>query len=258
MKKFKYFKISKTKKLRYIDNYYKKKLYIIFLPGFMSDIDGKKPQTFKKYAVKNKLGFLAIEYSGHGKSSGKFTKGNISEWTNDAKKSIEKIVKKNNFILIGSSMGAWIALNQFKYFKKQIKGFVGIGSAPEFLERLMWKQFNKKIKEEIKEKGISIIKHGQSKFKQKQHEYPVTYQLIKDGRKNKILSKKINTKIYVTVVHGKNDELVPASFSRKVLSIFTGAKKKLIIIKKGDHSLSDKNSLKKIIKELNNIVINVV
>ena len=258
MKKFKYLKISKTKKLRYIDNYYKKKLYIIFLPGFMSDIDGKKPQAFKKYAVKNKLGFLAIEYSGHGKSSGKFTKGNISEWTNDAKKLIEKIVKKNNFILIGSSMGAWIALNQFKYFKKQIKGFVGIGSAPEFLERLMWKQFTKKIKKEIKEKGISIIKHGQSKFKQKQHEYPVTYQLIKDGRKNKILSKKITTKIYVTMVHGKNDELVPTSFSRKVLSIFTRAKKKLVIIKKGDHSLSNKSPLKKIIKELNSIVINVV
>ena len=258
MKKFKYLKISKTKKLRYIDNYYKKKLYIIFLPGFMSDIDGKKPQAFKKYAVKNKLGFLTIEYSGHGKSTGKFTKGNISEWSNDTKNSIKKIVKKNKFILIGSSMGAWIALNQFKYFKNQIKGFVGIGSAPEFLDRLMWKQFTKKVKKEIKQKGISIIKHGQSKFKQKQHEYPVTYQLIKDGRKNKILSKKINTKIYVTVVHGKNDELVPASFSRKVLSIFTGAKKKLIIIKKGDHSLSDKNPLKKIIKELNIIVENVI
>ena len=258
MKKFKYLKISKTKKLRYIHNYYKKKLYIIFLPGFMSDIDGKKPQVFKKYAVKNKLGFLAIEYSGHGKSSGQFTKGNISEWTVDAKKSIEKIVKKNNFILIGSSMGAWIALNQFKYFKKQIKGFVGIGSAPEFLERLMWKQFTKKIRKEIKEKGISIIKNGQSEFKQKQHEYPVTYQLIKDGRKNKILSKKITTKIYVTMVHGKNDQLVPPSFSSKVLSIFTGAKKKLVIIKKGDHSLSDKIPLKKIIKELDNIVVNVV
>jgi len=258
MKKFKYLKISKTKKLRYIDNYYKKKLYIIFLPGFMSDIDGKKPQAFKKYAVKNKLGFLAIEYSGHGKSSGKFTKGNISEWSIDAKESIKKIVKKNNFILIGSSMGAWIALNQFKYFNNQIKGFVGIGSAPEFLERLMWRKFNKEIKSEIKEKGISIIKHGQSKFKQKQHEYPVTYQLIKDGRKNKILSKKITTKIYVTMVHGKNDELVPTSFSRKVLSIFTGAKKKLVIIKKGDHSLSNKSPLKKIIKELNSIVINVV
>ena len=258
MKKFKYLKISKTKKLRYIDNYYKEKLYIIFLPGFMSDIDGKKPQAFKKYAVKNKLGFLTIEYSGHGKSSGKFTKGNISEWSNDTKNSIKKIVKKNKFILIGSSMGAWIALNQFKYFKNQIKGFVGIGSAPEFLERLMWKKFTKKIKKEIKQKGISIIKHGDSKFKQKQREYPITYQLIQDGRKNKVLSKKINTKIYVTVVHGENDEVVPASFSRKVLSIFTSAKKKLIIIKKGDHSLSDKTPLIKIIKELNIIVENVI
>jgi len=149
MKKFKYIKISSTKKLRYIDNYFKKELYIIFLPGFMSDIDGKKPQAFKKYAVKNKLGFLAIEYSGHGKSSGKFTKGNITKWSNDAKNLIKKIVKKNKFILVGSSMGAWISLNQFKYFENQIVGFVGIGSAPEFLERLMWKKFPKKNKNEI-------------------------------------------------------------------------------------------------------------
>ena len=258
MKKFKYLKISNTKKLRYMDNYFKKKLYIIFLPGFQSDIDGKKPQAFRKYAVKNKLGFLAIEYSGHGKSSGKFTKGNISEWTNDTKNSIKKIVKKNNFILIGSSMGAWISLNQFKYFKNQILGFVGIGSAPEFLDRLMWKQFTKKIKKEIKQKGISIIKHGQSKFKKKQNEYPVTYQLIKDGRKNKVLTKKINTKIYVTMIHGENDDLVPILFSKKVLSIFTDAKKKLVVIKKGDHSLSDKTPLKSIIKELNSIVEDVV
>ncbi len=250
MKNFKYVKISKTKKLRYIDNYYKKKLYIIFLPGFMSDIEGVKPRTFKKYAIKNKLGFLAIEYSGHGKSSGVFTKGNISEWSNDAKKSIKKIVKKNNFILIGSSMGAWISLNQFNYFKKQIKGFVGIGSAPEFLEKLMWKKFPKKVKQEIKEKGVSIIKHGDSKFKQKQYEYPVTYQLIKDGRKNKVLSKKINLKINVTMFHGQKDEVVPVSFSKKVLSVFTKAKKRMVIIKNGDHSLSQKINLKKILREL--------
>jgi len=258
MKKFKYLKISNTKKLRYMDNYFKKKLYIIFLPGFQSDIDGKKPQAFRKYAVKNKLGFLAIEYSGHGKSSGKFTKGNISEWTNDTKNSIKKIVKKNNFILIGSSMGAWISLNQFKYFKNQILGFVGIGSAPEFLDRLMWKQFTKKIKKEIKQKGVSIIKRTESKFTQKQYEYPVTYQLIKDGRKNKVLSKKINSKIYVTMIHGKDDELVPVLFSRKVLSLFSHAKKKLVVIKNGDHSLSDKNPLKRIIKELNKIVMNII
>ena len=66
-----------------------------------------------------------MEYSGHGKSSGSFTTGNITIWTNDAKQTIKKIIKKNKFILIGSSMGAWISLNLFKYFKKQIKGLLG-------------------------------------------------------------------------------------------------------------------------------------
>ena len=258
MKKFKYLKISNSKKLRYIDNYFKKKLYIIFLPGFMSDIDGKKPQAFKKYAVKKKLGFLAIEYSGHGKSSGEFTKGNITEWSNDAKNSIKKIVKKNKFILIGSSMGAWISLNQFKYFKKQILGFVGIGSAPEFLERLMWKKFTKKMKKEIKTKGMITIRHGRSSSKNKLNEYPITFQLIKDGRKNKIISKKIRSKIKLTMVHGSKDDVVPVSFSRKVLSIFPNARKKLVIIKNGDHSLSNKAPLKKIIKELDIIVKNII
>jgi pimeloyl-ACP methyl ester carboxylesterase len=251
MKKFKYLKISNTKKLRFIDNYYKNKLYIVFLPGFMSDIDGKKPQAFKQYAVKNKLGFLAIEYSGHGKSSGKFTKGNITIWSNDAKNSIKRIVKKNKFILIGSSMGAWISLNQFKYFENQILGFVGIGSAPEFLERLMWKKFPKKNKNEIITKGLSVIKNGK-------YEYPITAQLIKDGRKNKILSKKLRSKIKVTMVHGVKDEVVPVSFSRKVLTVFPNAKKKLVEIKNGDHSLSNKIHLNRIIKELNSIVKNIV
>ena len=251
MKKFKYQKISKTKKLRYIDNYYKKNLYIVFLPGFMSDVEGQKPQSLKRYAIKKKLGFLALEYFGHGKSSGEFTKGNISIWSKNTKLLIKKIIRKNDFIIIGSSMGAWIALNQFKYFKKQIKGFLGIGSAPEFLTRLMWNKFPKKIKKEVIKKGITNIESGQYK-------YPITYQLIKDGRKNRVLSKKINSRIQITMIHGQKDEVVPVSFSRKVLAIFTKAKKKLMVIKNGDHSLSDKKSLNKIIKELNRIVIDIV
>ena len=247
MKKFKFLKISNTKKLRYIDNYFKKNLYIIFLHGFMSDIEGKKPQTFKRYALKNKLGYLAVECSGHGKSTGKFTNGNISIWTNDVKKSIKKIIKKNNFIMIGSSMGSWIGLNQFKYFKNQIKGFIGIGSAPEFLTKLMWNKFPKKTKREIIQKGISIIKHGQ-------YEYPITHQLIKSEKKNRVLSKKILSKINVTMFHGKKDEVVPVSFSRKVLKIFKKAKKKIIVFKNGDHSLSEKKYLKAITKELDRLI----
>jgi len=250
MKKFKYFKISKYSKLRYLDNYYKQKPYIIFLPGFMSDIEGKKPQSFRQFAIKRKFGFLALEYSGHGKSTGEFTRGNISIWTKNVKFLIKNIVKKNDFIIIGSSMGAWIALNQFKYFNKQIKAFIGIGSAPEFLTRLMWNKFPRKTKKEIKKKGIVIIEKGQYK-------YPITLQLIKDGRKNKVFTKKILQKIYVYMFHGKKDEVVPISFSKKVLTIFKKAKKKLFVIKKGDHSLSDAKSLNLIKSQLSKIIKNI-
>ena len=251
MNKFKYLKISNTKKIRYLTNYYQKNLYIIFLHGFMSNIEGEKPKAIFKYARKNKLGFLALEYSGHGKSSGKFTNGNISMWSKDVEISIKKIVKKNNFILVGSSMGAWLSLNQFKNFKKQIKGFLGIGSAPEFFENLMWKKFTKKVKYETIKKGIYNLKHNS-------YEYPISLQLIKDGRKNKILHKKINSKIPVTMIHGSKDTAVPQNYSKKVLKIFNKAKKKLVIVKNGDHSLSSKKGLKKINLELNKIISNII
>ncbi len=251
MNKFKYLKISNTKKIRYLSQNYNNNLYIIFLHGFMSDLEGDKPKTFLKYCKKQKLGFLGLEYSGHGKSSGKFIHGNISKWSKEIQITIKKIVKKNNFILVGSSMGSWLSLNQFKYFKKQIKGFLGIGSAPEFLERLMWKKFTKKMKKETIKKKIYNLKHGD-------YEYPISYQLIKDGRKNKVLNKKINSKIQVTMIHGRKDEVVPVVYSRKVLGLFSKAKKKLIILNNGDHSLSSKKNLKKIITELDKIVSNII
>ena len=251
MNKFKYLKISNNKKIRYLNKDYQEKLYIVFLHGFMSNIEGDKPKAILKYAKKNKLSFLALEYSGHGKSAGKFTKGNISKWSKDVEITIKKVVKKNRFILVGSSMGAWLSLNQFKYFKDQIKGFLGIGSAPEFLQNLMWNKFTKKMKIEIIKNGIYNLKHGD-------YEYPITYQLIKDGRKNKILHKKIESQINVTMIHGDKDEVVPQIYSKKVLKIFDKAKKKLVIIKNGDHSLSSKRNLKRITAELHKIVSNII
>ena len=144
MNNFNYLKLTKSKRIRYLKLNQKNSTYLVFLHGFMSDLEGKKPKAFLNFAKKNRLGFLALEYSGHGKSSGNFTNGNISKWTKETKLLIRKIVKKNRIIFIGSSMGAWISLNQFKFFKKQIVGFLGIGSAPEFLEKLMWNKFSKK------------------------------------------------------------------------------------------------------------------
>jgi pimeloyl-ACP methyl ester carboxylesterase len=251
MNKFKYIRVLNNKQIRYISKDYKDNLYIVFLHGFMSNIEGEKPQAILKFAKKNKLGFLALEYSGHGKSSGKFTSGNITQWSKEVKTVIKKIVKRNKFILVGSSMGAWISLNQFKCFKDQIKGFLGIGSAPEFLQNLMWKKFTKKMKNETIKKGVYNLKHGN-------YEYPITYQLIKDSRKNKILNKKIKSKISVTMIHGSKDEVVPTSYSRKVLKLFTKANTKLVIIKNGDHSLSNNQGLKRILLELDKIISNIV
>ena len=247
MIKYHYYKISNSKKIRYLKNFQRNRPYIVFLHGFMSNLEGKKPKPFLRFAKKNKLGFLAPEYSGHGCSSGKFINGNITKWSKETTLLIKKIVKKNDFILVGSSMGAWISLNQFKIFKKQIKSFLGIGPAPEFLENLMWKKFTKSMKKEILKKGIINLNHGD-------YIYPITYQLIKDGRKNKVLNKNIYNDLKVTMLHGDNDKSVPQSYSKKILKIFKNAKKKLVIIKKGDHSLSSKKWLKLLIKELKLII----
>tara|TARA_B100001121_G_scaffold125558_1_gene110034 strand:+ start:730 stop:1476 length:747 start_codon:yes stop_codon:yes gene_type:complete len=247
MTKFRYIKLSRSKKIRYLKHVEKNGDYIVFLHGFMSDLEGKKPKAFLKFAKKNKLSFLALEYSGHGKSSGEFTKGNISQWTQETNTLIKKMIKKKKIILIGSSMGSWISLNLFKIFEKQIIGFLGIGSAPEFLERLMWKKFSKKMKKKLLKEGIIYLEHGK-------YQYPITRQLIKDGRKNRVLKQKINKNLKVTMVHGKKDESVPTIYSKMILKIFKKAKKKLVIIKNGDHSLSSTRWLNIIKKELKLII----
>ena len=247
MTNFNYFRINKKRKIRYIKNFKKNATYIVFLHGFMSDLEGKKPRVFYNFAKKNNLGFLALEYYGHGKSSGKFINGNISIWSKDVKILIKKIIKKNKIIFIGSSMGSWIALNQFKFFKKQIYGFLGIGSAPEFLEHLMWNKFTKKMKKELKKKGLINLKHGD-------YEYPITLQLIKDGRKNKVLNKKIYQDLNIIMIHGSKDKSVPVIYSRKILKIFKTSKKKLVIIKNGDHSLSSPKWLNVLKRELKLII----
>ena len=249
-KRSKYFTTSNKKKIKYFFLNKKSQITVVFFHGFMSDMIGKKPTSIQKFCRKKKIGFIKFEYSGHGKSSGKFINGNISKWTNDARELIKaKIRQKNKIIFIGSSMGSWIALNLFSSFKKQIKGFLGISSAPEFLEELMWKKFNKKIKKIIMSKKIYYLDHGN-------FTYPLTKQLILNGKKNKIFNKNIKLKIPITLFHGSNDEAVPLKFSKKILKICKHTKKKLIIIKNGDHSLSRKSDLKKICNELNSMISN--
>ena len=249
-KRSKYFANLSKRKIKYLFIKKNSQITVVFFHGFMSDMLGDKPIAIEKFCRKQKLNFLKFEYSGHGKSTGKFIEGNITRWTSDAKQLINAKIKRDNYLIfVGSSMGSWIALNLFSTFKKQIKGFIGIASAPEFLEELMWKKFDKKTKNEIMAKKIYHLDHGD-------FTYPLTKQLILDGRKNKIFNKRIIMKIPITLFHGLKDEVVPLVFSKKILKIFKKSKKKLIKIKNGDHSLSKKSDLKRICKELSYMVSN--
>ena len=249
-KRSKYFLTTSKRKIKYLYLSTNSQTVVVFFHGFMSDMIGSKPMAIQKFCKNKNLKFIKFEYSGHGKSSGKFIEGNISKWTNDAKQLINSKIKKNdNLIFIGSSMGSWIALRLLPFFKKQIKGFIGISSAPEFLEELMWKKFSKKIKKTIMEKKIYHLEYGG-------FVYPLTKQLILDGRKNKVLNNKINLKIPIVLFHGLKDKVVPLKISKKILKICKKSNKKLIKIKNGDHSVSRKIELKKICKELDLMICN--
>jgi len=247
-KRSKYFTTSSKKKIKYLLIKKNSEIAVVFFHGFMSDMIGAKPTSIQKFCKKHNLNFLRFEYSGHGKSSGKFTDGNISKWSNEAKQLIKSKIKKNiKLIFIGSSMGSWIALNIFSAFKKRIAGFIGIASAPEFLENLMWKKFSKKIKKTIINQKIYNLEYGG-------FIYPLTKQLIFNARKNRVLNNKINLKIPIVLFHGTKDEVVPINISKKVLKIFKKSDKKLIKIKNGNHSLSRKSDLKKICSELKRMI----
>ena len=236
MTKFKFIKFKTNKKIRVLFKNSESDVFVVFLHGLKSDLTGKKPDYLMRYCKRRKIGFLALEYSGHGKSYGKFESGTITSWSNDVKFIIKKKLIDKKMIIIGSSLGAWLGLIQFKYFKNII-GFIGIGSAPEFLERLIWKKLSKKNKS-------LVYKNKYYKLENDDYSYQISLKIIKDGRKNKVLNKKNKSKSPVYLLHGEKDDVVPQSLSKRILKIFPNSKKKFIKIKNGDHSLSRVKDLK--------------
>ena len=243
-----FFLTKKNQKIHYkfINN--KSLTTIIFLHGLMSNIQSKKAKHLKKFVNKNKINLLLFEYSGHGKSSGKFTDFSIKNWVNDSRSIIKKLIKKNKIVLVGSSMGAWIGLILIKYFYQRIKGYVGIASAPDFTEELIWKKLNISEKNNIKKNRIYKLKSNHNNF------YPITKKFIIDGKKNLILNKKIKCNFPVELLHGINDSSVPWFYSLKLLKTLISIKMNLTIINDGDHSLSRTQDLKKLDLAIKNII----
>ena len=243
-----FFLTNNNQKIHYkfINN--KSQTTIIFLHGLMSDIKSKKAKHLKNFVNKYKINLLLFEYSGHGKSSGQFIDFSIKNWVEDSRLIIKRLIKKNKIILIGSSMGAWIGTILIKYFHKKIKGFIGIASAPDFTEELIWKNLNIFEKNKIKNGKIYKLKSSHNNF------YPITKKFIFDGKKNLVLNKKIKCNFPVELLHGADDSSVSWLYSIKLIKTLITKKLNLTIINDGDHSLSRPQDLKKLDLAIKNII----
>jgi esterase/lipase len=216
----------------------------------MSNIKSKKANYLKKFAAKNKINLLLFEYSGHGKSSGRFVDFSIKNWIEDSKLIIEKLVKDGRILIIGSSMGAWIGIKLIKYFHKKIIGLIGIAPAPDFTEELIWKKLNSYQRKKIKLNKIYKLKSSYNNF------YPITKKFIFDAKDLLVLNKKIICNFPIELLHGIQDRSVPWNFSIRLIKNIISKRFNATIIDDGDHSLSRQKDLKKLDLAIKNIIHN--
>ena len=134
--------------------YYKRsKKTLIFLHGLLSDKSGKKSNFLNNYCKKNKISYLCFDFQGHGRSSGEFINFGISDWYDDLD-NIIKYLKIKNFILVGSSMGGWVAIIYALIHPRNVTKLIGIAPAPDFTTKLIWKNFNIHQKNKINNNEI--------------------------------------------------------------------------------------------------------
>lgn len=211
---------------------------IIFLGGFMSDMMGTKAMFFESFCREHGLAYVRFDYLGHGASSGKFEQGSISHWTGDALDILDHL-SLDQQILVGSSMGGWIMTLAALQRKSRIAGLLGIAAAPDFVESLIYQKLTDEQRQILNAQGICYITaEGYDK------PYPITQQMIEDGKRNTILTAPINLPCPIRLVHGLNDTDVPWQFSQKLLDACQSSDATLTLVKDGDHRLSKAHELK--------------
>lgn len=227
-----FLELSDNKKIAYVLSEGKRPC-VIFLGGFKSDMTGTKATALEALCKKNGYRFIRLDYTGHGKSSGTFEEGTIGEWKSDALAVIDKLGAEKN-ILVGSSMGAWIGLLCAQERREKISAFVGIASAPDFTENLIWNKLTAEQKKQMKQDGIY---HAPSCYGEAP--YPITLKLVEDGRNHLLLNKNIELNIPIRLIHGTKDQDVPYETSKTLADRITSKDKKITLIENGDHRLSE-------------------
>jgi len=221
---------------------------VLWLGGFKSDMNGTKAQALDEWAERRGQAFLRFDYYGHGASSGEFRKGTIGRWRDDALAVLDRLCSGPQ-ILVGSSMGAWIALLVARLRPEEIAGLFLIAPAVDFTEALMWAKMSPEIRRQIIEEG-----QWQRPSAYGDNPYPITRSLIEDGRRHLLLDAALRIDCPVHILQGMKDLDVPWQHALTLVERLSG-NPALILIKEGDHRLSTPADLQRIAAVLDSLLI---
>jgi pimeloyl-ACP methyl ester carboxylesterase len=205
---------------------------IVFCTGFMSDMTGSKALAVAEFARARGQACLRFDYSGHGESDGRFEDGTIGGWFADALAAFDALTEGPQ-VVVGSSMGGWIALLLARARALRVAALVGIAPAPDFTEDLIWAKMPPAKRDELLARGVI---HEPSDYGEKP--YAITKALIEDGRRHLLLRAPLAFEGKVRLLHGMRDPDVPWELSPKIASVLTTADVRVTLIKDGDHRLS--------------------
>ena len=223
--------------------------YIVFLSGLMSDRLGSKATYLKEFCKKQGYSYICFDYLGHGDSDLDFTECNLDIWLANISEILDELIPKKA-ILVGSSLGGWLAIRLAEKKHPKIAAILGLAAAPDFTEDLIWSQLDKKNKELLKKGQIYNLPSEYCEAN-----YAITYQLIESGRRNLLLNKeKIKIEIPVRLLQAMEDDDVPYGYAIKLAEKITSKNLSLQLIKNSDHRLSDEYARQKIIENLEDIL----
>ncbi|MCC3304190.1 alpha/beta fold hydrolase [Sneathiella sp. HT1-7] len=213
---------------------------VIFCSGFMSDMEGTKATALEKAMTALHRSYTRFDYLGHGQSTGNFTEGTISRWTDDALAILDDCTAGPQ-IIVGSSMGGWIGLRMAQLRPERIAGFVGIATAPDFTTR-MWDDMPQSGKDAIESKGF-----WEQPSEYAEEPYVITKKLLDDGPRNFLLNGPIDVTCPVHLLQGMKDESVPWETALKIQEALVSEDVTVSLIKSGDHRLSEPDDITRLI-----------
>ncbi|MBO6717091.1 MAG: alpha/beta hydrolase [Rhizobiaceae bacterium] len=210
---------------------------VVWLGGYKSDMAGTKADTLDRWAADNGHAFTRHDYSGHGESGGRFEDGTISRWLNESLAVFERFTDGPQ-ILVGSSMGGWIALRMAQELHKagkgeRLAGMLLIAPAPDFTIELMEPQLTEAQRRALEEQGYF---EEPSEYSDQPNVY--TRALLEDGRKNRVLTGHLETHCPVHILQGMADPDVPHTHAQKLVDQLSSDDVTLTLIPDGDHRLS--------------------